>query len=34
MAKINVKFGYPISEEEQELLSEKAIERARISSLI
>lgn len=27
MAKINVKFGYPISEEEQELLSERAIER-------
>ncbi|MBU3580396.1 hypothetical protein ICN19_00015 [Polynucleobacter sp. AP-Capit-er-40B-B4] len=27
MGKINVKFGYPISLEEQELLSEKAIER-------
>ena len=27
MAKINVKFGYPTSLEEQELLSERAIER-------
>jgi hypothetical protein len=27
MAKIYVKFGYPVSEEEQELLSERAIER-------
>jgi hypothetical protein len=27
MGKINVKFGYPISLEEQELLSERAIER-------
>jgi hypothetical protein len=27
MAKIYVKFGYPISEEEQELLSERAIKR-------
>ncbi len=27
MGKINIKFGHPISEEEQELLSERAIER-------